>query len=275
MGSVAIMKTYWDVAFELQNTAQSFVVVTVIGSRGSAPQDAGAKAIIVESGLHWGTVGGGKVEARAILHGQEILKQNKAEPELFTWNLQRDIGMSCGGEITYLFEVHRYSTWPIVVFGAGHVSQALIRLLINLNCQVTCVDSRTEWLDKLPDAFNLKKFHAEDPSLLVETLHKNCFFVIMTQGHAMDLPILKQLYTRFPDAAFVGNIGSVVKGLKLRKELIEFGIKEEVLKDFHCPIGIPLGKNHPYEIAVSVSAQLIQERDRIFDPQSLPKWETT
>jgi xanthine dehydrogenase accessory factor len=269
------MKTYWDVAFELQNAAQSFVVVTVIGSRGSAPQDAGAKAIIVDKGLHWGTVGGGRVEAKAIVQSQAMLREEKTGPELVTWNLQRDIGMSCGGEITYLFEIHRYSTWPIVVFGAGHVSQALIRTLMNLNCQITCIDNRTEWLDKLPEAFNIKKIHAEDPSNAVETLNKSSFFVIMTQGHAMDLPILKKLYTLFPDAPFIGNIGSHVKGMKLRKELQEFGIKEETLKDFHCPVGMPIGQNHPFEIAVSVSAQLIQVRDQVAGPQSLLKWEKT
>lgn len=268
------MKTYWDVAFELQNNAQSFVVVTVVGSRGSAPQDPGAKAIIIDSGLYWGTVGGGKVEARAILKAKEMLDLRKTDPELITWNLQKDIGMSCGGEITYLFESHHYSTWPIVIFGAGHVSQALIRVLLNLNCQITCVDSRLEWLAKLPESNNLKKIQAEDPSKIVETFYENCFFVIMTQGHAMDLPILKQLYTRFPGAPFIGNIGSKIKGLKLRKELKEFGIKDELLSNFHCPVGFPIGKNHPFEIAVSVSAQLIQQRDQLSDQQSLPTLET-
>lgn len=269
------MKTYWDVAFDLKNATQSFVVVTVIGSRGSAPQDAGAKAIVVEKGLHWGTVGGGRVEAKAIVYSQELLKTDKIIPELITWNLQKDIGMSCGGEITYLFEVHRYITWPIVVFGAGHVAQALIRVLLNLNCQVTCIDNRIEWLDKLPESSNLKKIHSEDPPSVVETLNKNSYFVIMTQGHAMDLPILKKLFTVFPDAPYIGNMGSKIKGLKLRKELQEFGLKEEALKDFHCPIGIPLGQNHPYEIAISISGQLIQVRDQVNDLPSLTKWEKT
>ncbi|MCM2352844.1 MAG: xanthine dehydrogenase accessory protein XdhC [Pseudobdellovibrio sp.] len=269
------MKTYFDVAFELKNAAQSFVVVTVIGSRGSAPQDAGAKAIILENGLHWGTVGGGRVEAKAIVHSQSLLKENKTGPELITWNLQKDISMSCGGEITYLFEVHRYTTWPIVVFGAGHVAQALIRVLLNLNCQITCVDNRTEWLDKLPESFNLKKIHSEDPPSVVETLDKNSFFVIMTQGHAMDLPILKKLFTVHPEAPYIGNMGSKVKGMRLRKELQEFGISADALKDFHCPIGIPLGQNDPYEIAISIAGQLIQVRDQVNGQQSLIKWEKT
>jgi xanthine dehydrogenase accessory factor len=31
---------------------------------------------------------------------------------------------------------------------------------------------------------------------------------------------------------------------------------------FHCPIGLDIGTNQPGEIAVSLVAQLIQERDR-------------
>lgn len=259
------MKSYLDAAFQLQTQATSFVVVTVLGSRGSAPQDAGAKAIVIEQGLYWGTVGGGKVEARAIIHAQSLLQEKKLknEPQVVTWNLQRDIGMSCGGEITYLFETHQFVTWPIVIFGAGHVAQALVRVLQNLNCQLTCVDSRSEWLEKLPEAPHIKKVLAEEPAQVVETLNENYFYVVMTQGHAMDLPILKQIYTRFPQSPFIGNIGSKVKGLKLRKELMQFGISEQQLKDFHCPIGLVLGENHPYEIAISVSAQLIQVRDQL------------
>jgi xanthine dehydrogenase accessory factor len=258
------VRTYWDAAFELQNQSTPFVVVTVIGSRGSAPQDAGAKAIVVQTGLYWGTVGGGKVEARAIEHAKYWLAQEDTlnEPQLITWNLQKDIGMSCGGEITYLFEIHRVITWPIVIFGAGHVAQALVRVLMNLSCQITCVDPRMEWLDKLPQSPKIKKIHADNPEKAVSVLHKNCFFVVMTQGHAVDLPILKELFTQFPEAPFIGNIGSKVKGMKLRKELIEFGIAEEKLKNFKCPVGFLIGKNHPYEIAISVSAQLLEVRDQ-------------
>ena len=46
------------------------------------------------------------------------------------------------------------------------------------------------------------------------------------------------------------------------KELIAAGIPHEQADAFHCPIGIELGTNQPGEIAISVVAQLIQERDR-------------
>ena len=259
------MKSFWETALELQMNHQSFVTVTVLGSRGSAPQDPGAKAIVTENGLHWGTVGGGKVEARAISKSQEILKsQNPAVPEVITWNLQRDIGMSCGGEITYLFESHYFKSWPIVIFGAGHVSQALVRVLQNLNCQLTIVDTRLEWLEKLPQANNIKQVLVTDMAEYCSSLHSTNYFVTMTQGHAYDLPILKQLFTLFPSAHFIGTIGSKIKGLRLRKELLEFGISKKQLDDFRCPIGIPMGGNHPFEIAISVSAQLLQARDQQF-----------
>ncbi len=257
------MSSFWQSAEQLKNNGESFVVVTVIKTLGSAPQDAGAKAIVTKVGLHFGTVGGGKVEARAISHAQQILalRQN-CDPQLVTWNLQRDIGMTCGGEITYLFEFNNLSAWKIAVFGAGHVSQALCRLLINLNCQITCIDSRPEWIEKLPQAANLKTQLIDDPVAAAAELSADHYFVVMTQGHATDMPILKALYSNYPQAPFIGAIGSQLKGRKLKKDLHEYGITEDILKKFQCPIGLNIGTNHPYEIAISVSAQLLQRRDQ-------------
>ncbi len=257
------MTHFWEIASELKNNSTSFVVITVISSKGSAPQDPGAKAIVTEAGLHWGTIGGGKVEAKAINYSLNLLaKSCNSEPELITWNLQKDIGMSCGGEITYLFETNYSVTWSIAIFGAGHVSQALCRLLVNLNCHITCIDSRPDWLAKLPTSNNLKKIMLDDPKSILPSLNKNYYFVVMTQGHTTDLPILKELFSLYPKAPYIGTIGSKIKGLKLKKELQQFGIAENDIKKFHCPIGLSMGSNHPYEIAVSVSAQLLQVRDQ-------------
>ena len=185
------------------------------------------------------------------------------KPQLVTWNLQQDIGMTCGGEITYLFEHHHHASWPIVVFGAGHVAQALIRFLIYLPCQVICMDDRKEWLEKLPNSPNLKKIlirEADSMRRMIKELHKNSYFIVMTQGHAKDLPILKELFQAFPEAPFIGGIGSDLKGIKIRRELCEFGISQSLTKKFICPIGLPIGSNNPYEIAISICAQLLQVR---------------
>ena len=40
------------------------------------------------------------------------------------------------------------------------------------------------------------------------------------------------------------------------------GLSQERAKQFHCSVGLPIGSNHPHEIALSIAAQLIIERDR-------------
>lgn len=256
------MKQFWEVAGDLQARDISFGLVTLLDSRGHAPQDRGAKAIVTAEGLQWGTVGGGKVEARAITHAQSFLGDSQARaPEVLVWNLQRDIGMTCGGEVTYLFEKFSVN-WQIAVFGAGHVAQALVPLLQTLNCSVSCIDPREEWTSRLPSGNNLRVICDSEPARLVPTFSSRTYFVCVSQGHAHDLPILEAIFRTFPEAPFVGAIGSDIKSGRLRKDLLDRGIAADLIEKLRCPVGLPIGTNHPAEIAVSIAAQLLQERDR-------------
>lgn len=255
------MSDLWRVAGDLEEGRKPFVVVTMIAEKGHAPQDPGAKAIVTADGLHFGTVGGGKVEARAILHAKELLASGERGPRLVTWNLQRDIGMTCGGEVSYLFETHGAQAWHIVIFGAGHVAQSLVRVLLNLDCRVTCVDSRSEWLAKLPSSPKLSAVHAEEPAQFVESCPATSFFVVVTQGHGTDLPILEEIARTRPQAPYVGAIGSPVKAERLRRDLLTKRVPADWLERFRCPIGLPLGSNHPGEIAISIAAQLLLVRE--------------
>lgn len=241
-------------------------MVTMLAGKGHTPQDPGAKILVTCEGLAAGTIGGGKIEARAISYARELLEKVPLDlnPQVITWNLQKDIGMSCGGEGTYLFEVHSPSHWKIAVFGAGHVAQALTRSLVTLDCLVTCVDSRSEWIGKLPTDSKLSPFVVEIPSTQVRSFDANTFFVVMTQGHANDVPVLKEIFEKFPDAPYIGVIGSDPKALKIKTELRTLGISEELLNRLRCPMGLPLGSNQPAEIAISIVAELIQVRDRWF-----------
>lgn len=243
---------------------QDFVLITLVDYKGSVPQALGAKAAVNEAGLLDGTVGGGKVEARAILFAKELLK-NQTSPvcQLVTWNLTTDIGMTCGGVVTFLFEVSRSQPWKIVVFGAGHVAQELVPLLTKLSCHVTCIDQRSEWLDKIPQAPNLFKIQADNPKDLVSNFSNECFFVLMTQGHASDLPILSEILKQHQDAAYIGVIGSKTKALSLKSNLQKMDFNDEQIKKFNCPIGLDIGNNTPIEISYSVIAQLLQKRDQI------------
>lgn len=261
------MSGFWEAAAALWREGVPFVAVTLVSARGHAPQDPAAKALVTERGLHWGTVGGGKVEARAIAEARELLGAGFFEPRLETWNLQRDIGMTCGGEVTYLFEASAAAApWPIVVFGAGHVAQALVRALLPLRCQLTVVDHRAEWMDCLPPA-GLMRRHLTEPAAAVADAQGRSFFVVMTQGHATDVPILEAISRVHPQAPYVGVIGSRVKATKIRAELRARGVGEGFLSKLRCPIGLDFGGNDPAEIAVSVAAELLQARDGAKPPR--------
>lgn len=238
------------------------VSVTVVDVKGSVPNDRGAKMLVTESGLHSGTVGGGRVESKAIDQARTMLLEGGPSAFFADWQLNRDVGMTCGGSVKLYFEAYNVATWRIVVFGAGHVAQALVPVLLGFDSHVTCCDPRQEWLDRLPSSPQLVKVRSDDPAGRVASLPDNAFVLLMTMGHATDLPILAEiLRTRaFP---FLGVIGSRAKANVLKRDLAAAGLPDEALERFRCPVGLPIGSNHPGEIAVSIAAQLIQERDRL------------
>lgn len=255
---------FWQRACSLQNSGTPFVVVTFVSCRGEAPQDPGAKAIVTPSGLALGTVGGGKIEKRAIEYALEWLKaEGSAPPRLEVWNLQRDIGMTCGGEVTFLFERFGIAPLHITVFGAGHVAQALVRTLLTLDCQITCLDTRMEWIQKLPESAKLSTKVSTDLASEVPAQRPNSFFVVMTQGHATDLPILEAIFRTTPQAPYVGVLGSELKARRIRNDLLSLGISNALIETLHCPMGLTLGQNAPSEMAISITAQLLQVRDRL------------
>src|SRR6187401_2966183 len=93
---------------ELSQSGVPFVCVTMVEAVGSTPQDTGSKMLVTCDGLMTGTVGGGRVEHKAIELAKEMLSQlttNSPQPTAFVeWNLKRDVGMTCGGTVKLFFE---------------------------------------------------------------------------------------------------------------------------------------------------------------------------
>ncbi len=253
----------WSELADCETRGVPHVLVMLLETKGSAPQTSGAKMLVREQGLPTGTVGGGKIEAAAIRFARELLPGDGPGVELreVEWNLQRDIGMTCGGAVRLLFHVRRFSAWTIAVFGAGHIAQALVPVLQTLDAAVLCFDTRQEWLERIPRHPRFTARLVENPAEAVGELPERAFVLSITQGHATDVPVLIEAFRRgcFP---FIGCIGSEVKARKLRGELEAAGISREEVARLKCPLGLPIGGNDPAEIAISIAAQLLQERDR-------------
>jgi xanthine dehydrogenase accessory factor len=263
------VKPLWDLCRELEAKGESFAIITLIAERGHVPQDLGAKALVTKDGLLAGTIGGGKVEAKAIRHAQARLEAAVSAPELLVWNLTKDVSMTCGGEVTFLFENHFSSSWKIAVFGAGHVAQAIVPLLSGLDCRLYCVDPRAEWIERLPKAGNLEAIVLAEPKELVRRLDKDTFFLCLGQGHSHDLPVLEEISKVFPEPKYVGSIGSAVKASTMRKNLLDRGVSANFIEKMRCPVGLAIGSNHPVEIAISIAAEILQVRDSVTGREEL------
>jgi len=265
------MFEYYNQITNLLSLGEPFVSATIVDSVGSVPQENGSKMLVTKDGLYFGTVGGGKVEKRALEIAREMLQEfleRKIEIDLtrlLKINLNQDLGMTCGGSVSLFFEIYAPNGWNIVVFGAGHCSQALIEILVKLNCRITCVDPRQTWLDRLPQAFNLDKICMADMTSFVKEIPKDAFVVLMTMGHSTDCPIMLKIFEQWKDRPlpYLGAIGSKSKAVHLFKDIEQAGFPEDYKQKIFCPIGLQVGNNSPQEIAISVAAQLLSERDKI------------
>ncbi|GAB1343725.1 XdhC family protein [Gemmatimonas sp.] len=249
----------------LANISHPVVLVTLVARQGSTPQDIGARMLVDATGRLEGTIGGGKLERRVIDEARAWLLTLPGAPDavpclLHEWNLQRDIGMTCGGVATLLFEAHHVAPWRVVVFGAGHVAQALVRTLQGLDCSVVCIDSRPEWLAQLPESPALSAIALDDPSMWAAFVQDHDAVLCMTMGHATDVPILRALHAAGRQPSFLGVIGSDAKRKMLVKQLRADGVRDAWLSRLQCPVGFPIGGNQPGEIAVSVAAALLAHR---------------
>ncbi|MFA6019246.1 MAG: XdhC family protein [Rhodospirillales bacterium] len=239
-----------------------FCLVTIVDGRGSIPQIMGGRAIFTAEGLMCGTVGGGRLEQHCQNAAIQMLAANDGRrSQLQTLNLSRDLGMTCGGEVTVFFECHGGSAdWTIALFGAGHVGQALCRLLVTLDCRVVVFDNRPDWLAALPSSPRLSACLVDDFTDGVARIPAGADILLMTIGHHQDLEILKILGREKQDHPYIGVIGSKSKAASLRKRLGEDGLPASFIEALVCPVGEKLGDNSPPEIALGIASQLLKRR---------------
>ena len=89
------------------NDGQPCVLATVVRTKGSTPQKAGAMLLVRQDGSGVGTLGGGCVEGDIWFAAKEILRNNSG-PEFKDYYLNEDIaardGLVCGGTMYFYLE---------------------------------------------------------------------------------------------------------------------------------------------------------------------------
>ncbi len=260
------------------------MLVTVLKSQGSTPRDAGTRMLITRDGIE-GTIGGGHLEWQAIELARQALAECGSRPSSTRWSqsfaLGPSLGQCCGGVVTLDFaplDALAMAQWPtsnslhIELHGAGHVGQAIVQLLKDLDFSVRWIDTRdsaTE-LCGTPDQATLDHlpphiiWHPSDaPESEVADAPPGAIHLVLTHRHDLDLRIIEAILRR-DDSLMAGMIGSQTKKAKFLHRLQARGLKTAQLAHMTCPIGLPgLKDKAPAAIAVSVVAQLLWLRQSV------------
>lgn len=253
-------------------TREDAVLVSVDGTQGSAPREAGAwMAVFAQDVI--GTIGGGHLEFQAIDEARRRLAGGEEGDSLRQYALGPSLGQCCGGVVRLRFErigaadipaVEQRLTpslAPLALFGGGHVGKALVNVLSALPFAITWIDSRDEIFPAAVPA-NVACEHSDPVHAAVADLAAATRVLIMSFSHAEDLDVVAACLRRQReqgDLPYIGLIGSKTKWAILRHRLQERGFTDAELAQVTCPIGVPgITGKEPEVIAVSVAAQILQ-----------------
>nr|WP_294975075.1 xanthine dehydrogenase accessory protein XdhC [uncultured Pseudomonas sp.] len=250
------MTTTWmDAIARLRDSAEPYVLVTVVGVQGSTPRESGSK-MLVTAETTVDTIGGGHLEFAAIEHARKLLLAGQDAQALEHFPLGPRLGQCCGGRASLLFECFAARGPQVLLFGAGHVGRALAPLLAGLPLRLEWVDSRAaQFPQTVPEGVRMRLL--DEPEDAVSEAPPGSYFLVMTHNHPLDYALAEAVLKR-GDAGFLGMIGSRTKAQRFRMRLEQHGYPAEAIAQLHCPIGLAeVPGKRPLEVAISIAAQVI------------------
>ena len=154
----------------------------------------------------------------------------------------------------------------VYVFGGGHVAQELVPLLTHVGFRCIVFDDREEFVksDLFPDAEKIILGNFEKIGEYL-TLGKRDYAVILTRGHLWDFEAWS--FALESPAAYIGVIGSKAKHELVKNKLRERGFSPDAINAprVYAPIGVEIKSETAAEIAISIVAELIHVRAKIYN----------
>ena len=210
-----------------------------------------------------GALGLGDLELRVIADAQDVLRGRQhrllryqasgvrsQESEVATQHSAFSIQQSV------FVEVQRRAP-ELLIVGAGHIAMPLAQIAGLCDFSVTVLDDR-------PSFANQARFPTARQVIaapLRETVRDlpmdaDTFIVLVTRGHSQDVECLLEVLDR--PVAYIGMIGSQ-RRVDAVFELLEteMGIDPAKFDRIYAPIGIAIGARTPAEIAVCITAEMI------------------
>ena len=259
-----------DLVARMKAAEESFVLATVVRTVSVTAAKAGAKAIIRPDGsIAAGWIGGGCAKGAVLKAAREALADGNprmvsVQPE----NLLAELGVKpgetkegvrfasnmCPSKGTMDIFVEPVLPHPsLVILGASPVALSLASQARTLGYHVTLAAPAT-------DLIGAPEVDVLIPSFALGELHQaKRFVVVSTQGKGDEQALRTALAT---EASYHAFVGSHRKMAALRAKLIAEGADAAALDRIKAPAGLDLGAITPEEIAMSILAEITQERRR-------------
>ncbi|MGB0865950.1 MAG: XdhC family protein, partial [Granulosicoccaceae bacterium] len=168
---------------------------------------------------------------------------------------------SCSKHQLQLTQALHPGQFNLLLFGAGHLGQALVPLLSSLPCKLQWFDSR-EQVAASASAPHAPCEWLESPSIALTDAPTASLVLVMTHNHALDFEITAAAL-RNKHIAWVGMIGSEHKRKQFERSLRR-SAKVLDTKRLACPIG----QRHtdlrdPAELALVLATELLYARNQV------------
>ena len=248
------------------NINNEIVKGKILDVKGSSPNNID-DIILISQDTIFGTIGGGNLEYLVIDEAKKILDK-KVKNKILSIPLGPGIGQCCGGYVQIELSLHKNSKDALknesfkknikpnlYIFGSGHIGQAIISKLENINFNTFIIDSREDYLN-MTNIKDINYLLSKKPWEIVSKLDDNSYFIVLTHSHDFDLKILNAVLKK--NNTFVGLIGSMTKKKRFYKRLINNGHNKSIVEKIECPIGIDIGNSKdPNEIAFSIITRIL------------------
>ena len=147
----------------------------------------------------------------------------------------------------------------LIVCGGGHVSKDLVQMASCLDFKIKVIDNRADFANK--DRFPMAdEVICDSFDNLEKYLEENAYYVVVTREHKDDFHCVKQILAK--PYRYLGMIGSKGKVQKTFDNLRMTGVTEEQIASIFAPIGLKIHAVTPAEIAVSILAEIIMEKNK-------------
>jgi xanthine dehydrogenase accessory factor len=148
------------------------------------------------------------------------------------------------------------------IIGGGHCALAFSKLMSGMDFYISVYEERNDLNTMEQNIYAQKKAILPSYAALKDIIYggKNVYVVIMTFGYRTDDVAMKVLLGKH--FRYIGLLGSRNKIEKMFTDYKEQDINDAWLQQVYSPIGIAIKSQTPQEIAVSIAAEIIKEKNK-------------